>query len=208
MLKRSLTIDWGGRKALILFVWTLCLHSHAASKFQPDSKRGDSVTAVTENNVAASLRTGSSRVSDFPAVYVVTVTNNVSGDPVPFLFGVDFMVVASVGIVALAITISIACMRRELPRPCLWPALSEDYLHPSVSHVVMEGTDDAAKATPLYENSTLRQVDTAGLGGETARSFARGTNSTDSSLVVSSDTVAACSLEPSRHDDDENEEER
>ncbi|KAK7479602.1 hypothetical protein BaRGS_00029151, partial [Batillaria attramentaria] len=46
----------------------------------------------------------------------------------------------------------------ELPRPCLWPALPDDYLHPAVSRGVMEGTDDATKVAPLYDNSAHRQV--------------------------------------------------
>ncbi|KAK7507800.1 hypothetical protein BaRGS_00000765, partial [Batillaria attramentaria] len=49
-----------------------------------------------------------------------------------------------------------------LPRPCRWPALSDDYLHPTVSHGVVEGTNDAVKMTPLYENSVLRKLDTLG----------------------------------------------
>ncbi|KAK7490314.1 hypothetical protein BaRGS_00018475, partial [Batillaria attramentaria] len=44
----------------------------------------------------------------------------------------------------------------ELPRPCVWPALSDDYLHPVVSRRVKEGTDDSTTVTPLYENSVLR----------------------------------------------------
>ncbi|KAK7473408.1 hypothetical protein BaRGS_00035335 [Batillaria attramentaria] len=44
------------------------------------------------------------------------------------------------------------------PRSCLPPAPPEDYLHPSVSAEVQEGTDDAKNVTPFYENSELRPL--------------------------------------------------
>ncbi|KAK7495380.1 hypothetical protein BaRGS_00013319, partial [Batillaria attramentaria] len=46
----------------------------------------------------------------------------------------------------------------EPPRRCLSPALPEDYLHPSVSRDVTEGTDGAKNVVPLYENTQLSPV--------------------------------------------------
>ncbi|KAK7476857.1 hypothetical protein BaRGS_00031939, partial [Batillaria attramentaria] len=44
------------------------------------------------------------------------------------------------------------------PRVCLDPALSDNYLRPSVSPEVRKGTDDARNVTPFYNNSVLRPV--------------------------------------------------
>ncbi|KAK7483804.1 hypothetical protein BaRGS_00024912 [Batillaria attramentaria] len=46
----------------------------------------------------------------------------------------------------------------EPPRRCLRPALPDDYLHPSVSTDIAEGTDDAKNVAPLYENTELRSI--------------------------------------------------
>ncbi|KAK7483802.1 hypothetical protein BaRGS_00024910, partial [Batillaria attramentaria] len=46
----------------------------------------------------------------------------------------------------------------EPPRRCLRPALPDDYLHPSVSLDVTEGTDNAKNVAPLYENTELRSL--------------------------------------------------
>ncbi|KAK7473738.1 hypothetical protein BaRGS_00035013 [Batillaria attramentaria] len=41
------------------------------------------------------------------------------------------------------------------PRACLDPALSDNYLRPSISPEVRTGTDDARNVTPFYGNSVL-----------------------------------------------------
>ncbi|KAK7495383.1 hypothetical protein BaRGS_00013322 [Batillaria attramentaria] len=51
-----------------------------------------------------------------------------------------------------------AGVSKEPPRRCLSPALPEDYLHPSVSRDVTEGTDGAKNVAPLYENTQLSPV--------------------------------------------------
>ncbi|KAK7490336.1 hypothetical protein BaRGS_00018497, partial [Batillaria attramentaria] len=195
----------------------------------PETKTDDSFGSTPESNTYTSPKFDRSStisdVPDVPDVHVATVKSDVSGASVPLLYGFDFMVVTSVGILALAgtvtaITVSIVCVRRsrrsderrlsalvqlqpthplevmrpqedeadennednedrrfsqetnfyweirddpptpspELPRPCLRPALPDDYLHPAVSRGVMEGTDDSTKVAPLYDNSELRQV--------------------------------------------------
>ncbi|KAK7476826.1 hypothetical protein BaRGS_00031908, partial [Batillaria attramentaria] len=48
-----------------------------------------------------------------------------------------------------------------VPKPCLRPALPDNYLHPSVSTAVKDGSDDTRKMTPFYENSVLRSVGAA-----------------------------------------------
>ncbi|KAK7490315.1 hypothetical protein BaRGS_00018476 [Batillaria attramentaria] len=182
----------------------------------------DEPETITESSIdnSFSLETRSGFAQD--TAPVTTLPNDPPKDPVLFLYGVDFMVVACVGIIAFAavvIFVSVAAGKRkvrrgdeqrrstefvqsmqpyeeprpdrhdihqanneedshsrfsqessfyweirndpptpspELPRPCVWPALSDDYLHPVVSRRVKEGTDDSTTVTPLYENSVLR----------------------------------------------------
>ncbi|KAK7457943.1 hypothetical protein BaRGS_00039187, partial [Batillaria attramentaria] len=51
--------------------------------------------------------------------------------------------------------------REALPKPCLRPALPDNYLHPSMSTAVKDGSEDTRKMAPFYENSVLRSVGAA-----------------------------------------------
>ncbi|KAK7490317.1 hypothetical protein BaRGS_00018478 [Batillaria attramentaria] len=211
--------------------------------YKPERKTETIIRPVTEGEANTNLAVHISTVTSGSATSVVVITtvkNDSPNDSVPFLYGLDFMVVASVGIIAVtaavtAITISIVCIRKgrrddrhrrsneaplpledllpehqnpnedetKLPRPCLWPALPGDYLHPAVSCGIKEGTDDAKNVTPLYENSTLRNNSRPELADVLSPvthlpDDASHSKSSDIAVTCSS----ACSAETTRHHDD------
>ncbi|KAK7490274.1 hypothetical protein BaRGS_00018435, partial [Batillaria attramentaria] len=93
---------------------------HTQSSMIPDHSGEESFHVSTESDaddvkISFSSRASTSVAPDPQDVLVVTVTNDVPGDHVPFMYGVDFMVVTSIGILASAaviITVSIVCVRK------------------------------------------------------------------------------------------------
>nr|KAG5686314.1 hypothetical protein BaRGS_032525 [Batillaria attramentaria] len=61
----------------------------------------------------------------------------------------------------------------EIPdEPPPSPALPDNYLHPSMSTAVKDGSEDTRKMTPFYENSVLRSVRAAPSDALLIKSFA------------------------------------